>query len=304
MTHSTIRLPWLLQRRLEAAASYLLRPIGGPAVDFPRPVGETALASPHSVSWRVFKNPVALFVGGVAAVILELAEPAVRSGVWDHSTFRSDPLRRLRRTGLAAMVTVYGARSLAEPMIARIVEKHARVIGSTSAGELYAASDAKLLTWVHATAAYGFVRAYARYVEPLSADELDAVYREGAPAARLYGAPEPPMSNRAVEALFESMRDRLDRSEVIFRFLKIMRETPTLPSPLAWMQPLLVRAAVDVIPYWIRERLGLDEEFGLRLRDGWIVGAAGALANRIVLRDSPAVQSCLRLGLSVNHLYS
>jgi uncharacterized protein (DUF2236 family) len=304
MTHSTIRLPWLLQRRLEAAASYLLRPIGGPAVDFTRPVGETALASPHSVSWRVFKNPVALFVGGVAAVLLELAEPAVRSGVWDHSTFRSDPLRRLRRTGLAAMVTVYGARSLAEPMIARIVEKHARVIGRTSAGELYAASDAKLLTWVHATAAYGFVRAYTRYVEPLSADELDAVYREGAPAARLYGAPEPPMSNRAVEALFESMRDRLDRSEVIFRFLEIMRETPTLPSPLAWMQPLLVRAAVDVIPYWIRERLGLDEEFGLRLRDGWIVGAAGALANRIVLGDSPAVQSCLRLGLSVNYLYS
>jgi uncharacterized protein (DUF2236 family) len=304
MMPSSIRLPWLLQRRLEAASSHLLRPIGGPAVDFASPVGETALAAPHSVSWRVFKNPVALFVGGVAAVVLELAEPAVRSGVWDHSTFRSDPLRRLRRTGLAAMVTVYGARSLAEPMIARIVDKHARVIGRTSAGELYTASDAKLLTWVHVTAAYGFVRAYARYVEPLSADELDAVYREGAPAARLYGAPEPPMSNRAAEALFESMRDRLERSEAILRFLEIMRETPTLPSPLAWMQPLLVRAAVDLIPYWIRERLGLGEEYGLRLRDGWIVGAAGALANRIVLRDSPAVQSCLRLGLPVNYLYA
>ena len=45
-----------------------------------------------SVAWRVFRNPVALFVGGVTAVILELAEPRVRSGVWDHTTFRTDPL--------------------------------------------------------------------------------------------------------------------------------------------------------------------------------------------------------------------
>lgn len=84
---------------------------GGPRIDFTAPAGEPALAAPDSVSWRVFKNPVSLFVGGVTAVILELAEPRVRSGVWDHSSFKTDPLTRLKRTGLAAMVTVYGARS-------------------------------------------------------------------------------------------------------------------------------------------------------------------------------------------------
>jgi hypothetical protein len=31
-----------------------------------------------SVSWRIFKDPVSVFVGGIAAVILELAEPSVR----------------------------------------------------------------------------------------------------------------------------------------------------------------------------------------------------------------------------------
>jgi len=301
---STIRLPWALQRRIEAASRHLLHPIGSPTVDFAKPIGEAALASPHSVSWRVFKNPVALFVGGVVAVILELAEPAVRSGVWEHSTFRSDPLRRLRRTGLAAMITVYGARSVAEPMIARIVEKHAQVVGLTSTGEAYAANDANLLTWVHVTAAYGFAHAYDRYVEPLSIDELDSIYVESAPAASLYGVPKPLVSNLAVESLFEAMRGRLEPSQVIFRFLDIMRETPTLPPSLAWMQPLLVGAAVDVIPNWIRERLGLGEELGLRRRDSWIVRSAGALANRIVLRDTPASQSCLRLGLPLNHLYA
>jgi uncharacterized protein (DUF2236 family) len=86
---------------------------------FLHPVGEAALVSPDSVAWRVFKNPLSLFIDGVAAVIMELAEPRVRSGMWEHTTFRVDPVRRLRRTGLAAGVTVYGARSKAEAMIAR-----------------------------------------------------------------------------------------------------------------------------------------------------------------------------------------
>jgi len=300
---STIRLPWVLQRHLEAASSHLLRPAGTPAVDFAGPAGEAALATPDSVSWRVFKNPIALYVGGVAAVILELAEPAVRSGVWDHTTFRSNPLRRLRRTGLAAMITVFGARSLAEPMIARIVQMHAKVTGHTRTGEAYTASDSKLLTWVHATAAYGFARAYHRYVEPLAPVELDAVFLEGTPAARLYGVPEPPASQRAVETLIDSMRGRLEHSDVIFQFLDIMRETQALPPALAWMQPSLVRAAVELIPDWIRKQLGLGDEYGLRRRDEWIVRAAAACANRIILRDSPASQSCLRLGLPISYLY-
>jgi uncharacterized protein (DUF2236 family) len=111
--------------------------------------------SPDSVSWRVFKNPLSLFIGGVAAVIMELAEPRVRTGVWEHTTFRTDPIQRLRRTGLAAMVTIYGARGKAEAMIARIRRMHDRVTGLTPAGEIYRANDPELLNWVQATAAYG-----------------------------------------------------------------------------------------------------------------------------------------------------
>jgi len=43
--------------------------------------------------------PCELFIGGVAAVIMELAEPRVRTGVWEHTTFRIDPVRRLRPDG-------------------------------------------------------------------------------------------------------------------------------------------------------------------------------------------------------------
>ena len=89
----------------------LLRPPPGMAFDFSQPAGEPALAPSDGIAWQVFANPVVLFVGGVAAVLLELSEPSVRSGVWDHGGFARDPVMRLRRTGFAAMMTVYGPRT-------------------------------------------------------------------------------------------------------------------------------------------------------------------------------------------------
>jgi uncharacterized protein (DUF2236 family) len=301
---SIIRLPWSLQRRLDAVAGALLNSQKGRPVDFTRPPGEAALFPPDSLSWRIFKNPVALLIGGIAAVILELAEPAVRTGVWEHSRFRQDPMGRLQRTGLAAMVTVYGARSVAEPMIAGVVRMHAKVAGKTPAGVPYSAGDAHLLAWVQATAAFGFAEAYSRYVDPLSEVEFDALYREGAPVSQLYGALDTPQSNAQRRALFDSMRDRLEPSPVIFQFLQIMSETPAFPRPLLWMQRMLVRAAVEMIPDSMRECLGLTDYYGLRPHERWIVRLAGAASDRIVLAESPAAQSCLRLGLPITHLYA
>ena len=301
---SAIRLPGALQRYLNGTVDALLGGASQRHRDFARPLSEEALVPADSVSWRVFKNPIALFVGGTAAVILELAEPAVRAGVWEHSSFRKDPLNRLKRTGLAAMVSVYGARSVAEPMIARVVRMHASVQGTTAAGIRYSANDTRLLTWVHATAAFGFAAAYSQYVQTLSAQNFNDFYREGAPVSLLYGAIDSPHSLQEMQALFESTRSWLAPSAIIFEFLRIMRETAAFPPPLRWMQPMLLRAAVELIPEWLREGLGLSEHYGLRAHERRLVKWAGACADRIVLPSSPAVQACLRLGLPMNYLYA
>jgi uncharacterized protein (DUF2236 family) len=301
---SAIRLPGALQRYLNGTINALLSGEPGRRGDFARPLREEALVPANSLSWRVLKNPIALFVGGTAAVILELAEPAVRAGVWEHSSFRKDPLNRLKRTGLAAMISVYGARSVAEPMIARVVRMHASVEGTTAAGIRYSANDPRLLTWVHATAAFGFAEAYNRYVQPLSTQNLDDFYGEGAPVSRLYGAIDAPRSVTEMHALFDSTRSWLAPSAIIFEFLRIMRETAAFPGPLRWMQPMLLRAAVELIPEWLREVLGLSEHYGLRAHERRLAKWAGACADRIVLPSSPAVQSCVRLGLPVSYLYS
>jgi len=133
--NTPIILPWPLRSGLQATVRALLEPGDRPPIDFSKPISEPALVSPESVSWRVFKNPLSLFIGGITAVIMELAEPRVRTGVWEHTTFRLNPIKRLRRTGLAAMVTIYGARSTAEAMIASVRRVHVRIKGTTPSGE-------------------------------------------------------------------------------------------------------------------------------------------------------------------------
>ena len=302
VANTPIVLPWPLQGSFETATRALLDPGDQSSVDFSRPAGEHALVSPESVSWRVFKNPVSLFIGGVAAVIMELAEPRVRTGVWEHTTFRVDPIRRLRHTGLAAMVTVYGARSNAEAMIAHVRRMHDKVAGMTSSGEAYCANDPELLNWVHGTAAYGFVQAYHAYVRPLSLQERNCYYAEGITAAALYGAISAPASEAELEILFEATAGRLERSDIVFEFLAIMRSAPILPLLLRPVQHLLVRAAIDLTPRWLQTILGLNG-YGVRRWEAELIRQAGAFADRLVLETSPAVQACRRVRLPAQYLY-
>jgi uncharacterized protein (DUF2236 family) len=275
-----------------------------PAIDFTLPAGEPALTPPDSISWRVFKNPVALYIGGTAAVILELAEPRVRSGVWDHTTFRTAPLARMQRTGLAAMVTVYAARSVAEKMISGVTRMHSKVQGVTPDGRDYTALDPELMDWVQVTASYGFLQAYHQFVSPLSASERDSFYTEAQVSAQLYGAPGAPANEAQQQALFQHMMPQLEASEIVFEFLDIMRHTQGLPLLLRPLQPLLLRAAIAILPESVRSCLGITEP-GHHLTP-WqriLVRKGGALTDRIVLRSAPPAQACLRMGLPASYLY-
>lgn len=300
---TAVVLPPPFQGLLEDFARDFLQPAAASPLDFSQPKGEPALMAPDSVSWRVFKNPVALFVGGIAAVLLELAEPRVRDGVWQHSTFRTDALGRLRRTGLAAMLAVYGPRSKAEAMIAGVVRAHDRVTGVTSEGEPYRANDPDLLDWVQGTTGFGFIGAYSAYARRLSGTEFDRAYAEAAPAAILFGAKGAPRSRAEFDALLARMEHRLAPSPINGEFLAIMLRVDAFPPPMRPLQRLLVKAAVELVPSPLRGRLGLGSRWSLRPWERPLVHVAARAADRLILRSSPAVQSCRRLGLPDDWLY-
>lgn len=292
-----------LESQLDRLGRKLMQPEGGLRFDFCEPVGEEALLPPNSISWRLFKNPVSLFIGGVAAVILELAEPSVRTGVWEHSTFRKDPAGRLQRTGLAAMVTVYGARSRAKKMIEGVVRQHERVGGVTPGGIAYRANDTPLLDWVQATATFGFTLAYSRYVDTLSEAEISTAFAEATIPGKLYGARGAPTSVTEWEEMLEDVRIRLEPSPIIEEFLKLISEADVFPSVLRPIQRSMVRAAVSLVPQEIRTFLRLPHSYEMRLGEENLLRQAGAMADRLVLPSLPPAQSCLRLGLPADHLY-
>ena len=272
----------------------LMRPPAGMAFDFSQPAGEPALAPQDGVAWRVFANPVSLFIGGVAAVLLELAEPSVRSGVWDHSSFARDPGMRLRRTGFAAMMTVYGPRSAAEQLIAHVVRMHGHVQGTTPGGLAYRASDPRLLDWVQATASFGFTEAYHQFVRPFSPAEKDLAFAEAAPAAALYGASGAPGSWAAWEALLAATAPGLEGSAILADFLRIMGEAPILPSPMRPLQRLLVRAAVHITPEPVRSLPQLRGR-GLRFGEAPLVRTLARGAALLPLGETPPAQAARRL---------
>jgi uncharacterized protein (DUF2236 family) len=292
------------RHKLEARLAHLLRPDGSTDGDFLQPRGEPALLASDSVSWKIFKNPLGLYIGGITAVVLQLAEPRVGTGLWRYTAFRQRPLERLQRTGHAAMMTVYGPRSRTEQMIAAVARLHARVRGTASDGRAYCASDPELLEWVHATACFGFLEAYHAYVQPVAAFDRDRFYSEGRPAAELYGAKSIPGSQAAIEALFARMGGHLQRSDIVLEFLRIMPRVPALPAPLRPLQGVLVKAAIEVIPAGLRARIGLGEAWSLAPWQRNLVCRAGDAADRLILTTNPAVQACRRLDLPDEFLYA
>ena len=284
-----------LTSRLDVMLRQQLDDGSGRPVDLSQPTGEPALVPGDSVSWEVFGNPVTLLIGGITAVLLELAEPKVRSGVWDHTSFRTDPLKRMRRTGIAAMITVYGARSQAVRMIEGVRRMHERVQGNTPEGTPYQANDPDLLRWVHATAAFGFLQAYQQYVKPLSCTDRDRFYAEGAPIARLYGAERAPISEAELDGLFTDMLPRLEPSVIISEFLRIMDSLPLLPRPLRPLNKVIIRASIDLLPPAIQQRLGLGREALSSPMARMILRAMARGAGRLHLPSAPAAQARSRV---------
>ncbi len=111
-------------------------------------------------------------VGGPAALLLQVAHPAVAAGVVDHSDFESDPLGRLRRT-LDTMLTVgFGDHDQAEAAVAGVAASHVHVRGPS-----YRADDPELALWVHSTLVLAAMRSFEAFVGPLP-DEVKADYYE------------------------------------------------------------------------------------------------------------------------------
>lgn len=274
-----------------------------PPFDYSQPTGAAALMPPGSVAWRIYKNQIALAIGGVAAVLMEFADPRIRSGVWDHSIYPVDPIGRSQRTGHAAMIGVYGPADAARRLIAGVGRMHAKVSGETPGGIAYKATDPDLVDWVSATAGYGFLTAYDRFVAPVSEADQNRFFRESDAVAALYGV----QNKLTCRADFFTMMDTLaagfEPHPITIEFLDIIQSGKAAPTVPRFLHRALARAAVSILPPLIRERLELGREFDLTLTDRMAVKLVARLAERKHDPASPPAQASVRLGLPSDFLY-
>jgi uncharacterized protein (DUF2236 family) len=145
-------------------------------------VGE-GLYPEESITRRVNRENV-LLLGGGRALLMQLAHPKVASGVDEHSDFRTQPTRRLRRTVRMTMAIVFGDRETALTAARTVNKTHARV-----RGQGYSALDHDLLLWVHATLVDSALVTYETFVKPLSAREREDLFQESKLIGEVLGLP-------------------------------------------------------------------------------------------------------------------
>jgi uncharacterized protein (DUF2236 family) len=225
--------------------------------------------APGSVIRMVGTSPVVPFLGGGAAVLLQVAHPLVAAGVADHSDFRRELWGRLVRTLRALYLITYGSKDEADEVGAHVRRAHERVHGATTtrlgvfpAGTRYSATDPDLMLWVHATLVDLSLTSYQRYERALTPSEQESYYREMAIVAELFGTPASviPRTLREFSEYFEACiaGPVIAVTQPAREIAEVILDAP-LPALMRFITPAHRMATGAHLPARLREEYGLSQ---------------------------------------------
>lgn len=164
---------------------------------------------PSSAIWRIHREAVS-GLGLLRALLMELAHPWVAQGVVEHSTFQQQPTERLLAITEASLLLVFGSRSQADRVAARIRGVHARIrgvlaedVGKWRRGTPYRADDPEALLWVWMTVVDTTLCVHRYCFGPLEEAAERAYLRDAGRLGTMLGIPPEllPTERRALDAL-------------------------------------------------------------------------------------------------------
>ncbi|PRH78136.1 DUF2236 domain-containing protein [Streptomyces solincola] len=212
---------------------------------------------------RRVHGDASMFVGGLAALLLQSLHPLAMTAVAEHSGYRGDPWGRLARTSTFLAVTTFGTADDAREAVERVRAVHGRISGVTADGTPYRAGDPRLLTWVHIAEVASFLAAHQRFgAHPLDAAGCDGYVADTARVAEALGAQDPPRDLAGLTARIGAYRPELRATPAARETVRFLLRHPPLPWPARPPYALLAANAVGLLPPWARTELGLRRPGG------------------------------------------
>jgi uncharacterized protein (DUF2236 family) len=264
------------------------------------PAGDPGWFGPDSIAWQVHADLASMLVGGMSALLLQTLHPLVMKGVADHSNYRTDPFGRLQRTAEFIAGTTYGGDELASDLVRHVRSIHARVRGVADGNRPYRATEPALLTYVHVTEVWSFLRAHQRYSgRPLLTSEKNQYLAEMSVVARRLGARDVPTTTAEVQEYLRLVRPVCEMTAEALETVGFLMISPVGESVLRRSAyATICEAAIDLLPMWARHRLGLYRPSPVRL--ALVRPAATVLTSalRFVVGGSPVRDAAERRAAS------
>lgn len=223
--------------------------------------GDPGLAGgPGSISWEINGDLASLSVGGAAAIIMEVLHPSVMAGVYEQSSYRTEPILRAQNTLGYVLRTTFGNAEAATQVIGRVKKVHSHINGTRPDGVPYRALDPELIGWVHTCIPWAVMRAFHRYARPLSTEEQDRYLGEQAVIGRLGGADRVPETTAELDDYVEDMAPKLSMNEQTRSFIDFLAgdtRGPDAASPRKQFENRLgLHASMSLMPDWARHLTG------------------------------------------------
>ena len=249
-----------------------LEEVGGrhdePAV-YDGPAGDPGLAGgPGSLSWEINADLASIVAAGSAAIVMEVLHPSVMAGVYDQSSYRTEPLERARNTLGYVLRTTFGSTEAATALIGRVRRVHSHITGTRPDGVAYRALDPELIAWVHTCIPWAIMEAFHRFNRPLSTAERDRYLAEQAPIGLMGGAEWVPTSMAELEAYVERMRPLMAMTEQTREFIGFLAgdsDGEFGVGPRKQLENRLALAAsMTLMPAWARHISGTYQPWPVR----------------------------------------
>ena len=223
--------------------------------------GDPGLAGgPGSLSWEINGDLASVLAAGMAAIIMEVLHPSVMSGVFEQSSYATEPLERSRNTLGYVLRTTFGSTESATAVIARVKKVHSHIDGVRPDGVPYRALDPELIAWVHTCIPWAIMEAFHRYRRPLSLAERDRYLAEQAPIGRMGGAEWVPESMAELDDYVERMRPLMSMNEQTRQFIAFLSgdsdgEFGVGPSK-QFANRMGIATSMLLMPAWARQLTG------------------------------------------------